>query len=46
MHTHDLHATILKLMGLDPNQLSWRFGGLDQRLIGVEPASDIYDRLT
>ena len=46
VHTHDLHATILKLMGLDPEQLTWRFGGLDQRLIGVEPAHDVYDRLT
>ena len=46
VHTHDLHATILKLMGLDPEQLTWRFGGLDQRLIGVENVHDIYDQLT
>ena len=45
VHTHVMHATILKLMGLDPEQLTWRFGGLDQRLIGVEPAHDLYDRL-
>ena len=46
VHTHDLHATILKLMGLDPEQLTWRFGGLDQRLIGVERPHDIYEQLT
>ena len=32
----NLHATILELMGLDPNSLSFLFGGLDQRLVGVE----------
>ncbi|MBN73364.1 MAG: sulfatase, partial [Gimesia sp.] len=35
---HDLHATILHLLGLDPHQLSFRFQGLDQKLIGVNPA--------
>jgi uncharacterized protein DUF1501 len=34
----DLQATILHLMGLDPFQFSFRYQGLDQRLIG--PAGD------
>ena len=46
VHLHDLHATILKLMGLDPERLTYRVAGLDQRLIGVEPRHDIYDVLT
>ena len=36
--TYDMHATILHLMGLDCNKLSFKFQGLDQKLIGVEPA--------
>jgi hypothetical protein len=39
VHVHDLHATILHLLGLDPERFSFRVQGLDQRLIGVEPAS-------
>jgi len=31
----DLHATILKLMGLDHETLTWRFAGLDRKLVGV-----------
>jgi hypothetical protein len=46
VHLHDLHATILKLMGLDPERLTHRVAGLDQRLIGVEPRQDVYDLLT
>src|SRR5690349_4689323 len=38
VHVHDLHATILHLLGFDPLRLSYKFQGLDQRLIGVEPA--------
>lgn len=32
----DFHATLLALMGLDHERLSYRFQGLDQRLTGVE----------
>lgn len=46
VHLHDLHATILKLMGLDPERLSRRIAGLDQRLIGVETRQGIYDQVT
>ena len=31
---HDLQATILHLLGLDPHTLRYPFQGLDQRLIG------------
>ena len=34
---HDLHATMLHLLGIDPTRLSVKFQGLDARLIGVEP---------
>ena len=36
-----LHATVLQLMGLDPNRLSYFFGGLDQKLVGVEHVDPI-----
>ena len=36
VHVHDLQATILHLLGLDPFTFSYRYQGLDQRLIGVE----------
>ncbi|MFN6148503.1 MAG: DUF1501 domain-containing protein, partial [Planctomyces sp.] len=32
---HDLHATILHLMGLDHEQLTYRYGGRDFRLTDV-----------
>lgn len=37
----NLHATILQQMGLDPNTLSYFYGGLDQKLVGVEGADPI-----
>lgn len=40
-HLRDLHATILNQMGLDPNKLSYFYGGLEQRLVGVEGANVI-----
>jgi Protein of unknown function (DUF1501) len=36
---HDLHATILQLLGMDHQRLTFRSQGLDQKLTGVEPAS-------
>ncbi len=35
MHLHDLHATILHLMGLDHKQLTYRYAGRDFRLTDV-----------
>jgi hypothetical protein len=32
----DLHATMLHLLGLDPERFVYRFQGLDQKLVGVE----------
>ncbi|GIW81085.1 MAG: hypothetical protein KatS3mg105_2892 [Gemmatales bacterium] len=42
-HVKRLHATILHLMGLDPNRLSYFYNGLDQKLVGVEGAEPIRD---
>ena len=38
-----LHATILQQMGLDPNRISYLFGGLNQKLVGVEDVEPIHD---
>jgi hypothetical protein len=35
IHTHDLHATILHLMGLDHTQLTYRYSGRDFRLTDI-----------
>ena len=35
VHVHDLHATILHLMGLDHERLTYRWGGRDYRLTDV-----------
>ena len=34
---HDVHATILHLLGIDHQRFSVKFQGLDSRLTGVEP---------
>ena len=39
VHVHDLHATILHLMGIDHTQLTFRYGGRDFRL------TDVYGRV-
>jgi hypothetical protein len=36
MHIHDLHATLLHLMGVDHEKLTYRFGGRYFRLTDVE----------
>jgi hypothetical protein len=41
MHVKRVHATILQQLGLDPNRLAYFYGGLDQRLVGVEGADPI-----
>jgi uncharacterized protein (DUF1501 family) len=35
VHTHDLHATILHLLGLDHERLTFRYAGRDFRLTDV-----------
>ena len=38
VHVRDFHATLLHLLGIDHQRLSYKFQGLDYRLTGVEPA--------
>ena len=44
MHVHDVHATLLHLMGLDHEQLTYRYSGRDFRLTDVagKVHSDIF----
>ncbi|MEO1618672.1 MAG: DUF1501 domain-containing protein [Planctomycetota bacterium] len=43
MHVKNMHATALHLLGLDPNHLSYFYGGLDQKLVGVEHVDPIHE---
>ena len=45
LHVRRLHATILHLMGMDPNALTYFHAGLDQKLVGVEGAWPIRELL-
>lgn len=45
-HVRHLHATILQLMGFEPDHLTYFYGGLDQRLVGVEGAEPIIELIT
>lgn len=40
-HIRDLHATLLHLMGLDHQKLSYFYGGLNNKLVGVLPTEVI-----
>jgi hypothetical protein len=42
---HDLHATILHLLGIDHQRLVYRSQGLDFRLTGVEPSRVVHEIL-
>jgi hypothetical protein len=42
---HDLHATMLHLLGIDHDRFSVKFQGLDAKLSGVESPSVIQDIL-
>ncbi|MEM6470566.1 MAG: DUF1501 domain-containing protein [Planctomycetota bacterium] len=42
LHVKNMHATTLQLLGLDPNHLSYFYGGLDQKLVGVEHVDPIH----
>ena len=35
VHLHDLHATLLHLLGLDHERLTYRYGGRDFRLTDI-----------
>ena len=39
VHVHDLHATILYLLGIDHEKLTYRYAGRDFRL------TDVYGRV-
>ena len=45
VHVRDFHATMLHLLGIDHNRLSYKFQGLDFRLTGVEEAHVVRDLL-
>jgi hypothetical protein len=40
-HVKHMHSTMLHLLGLDPNLLTYFYSGLDQKLVGVEGAEPI-----
>jgi hypothetical protein len=35
VHVHDLHATLLHLLGIDHERLTYRYGGRDFRLTDI-----------
>ncbi len=41
VHIRDFHATVLHLMGFEGERFTYRYQGLDQRLVGVEPSKVI-----
>ena len=43
---HDFHATLLNVMGIDHEKLTFRYSGLDQRLVGVESVKVVDSILT
>jgi hypothetical protein len=42
-HVRHLHATILSLLGLEPEALTYFYGGLERKLVGVEGAEPIHE---
>jgi uncharacterized protein (DUF1501 family) len=38
VHVRDFHATLLHLLGIDHERLTYKFQGLDAKLTGVEPS--------
>ena len=45
-HVKSLHATVLHQMGIDPNALSYFYGGLDRKLVGVEHVEPIKELIS
>ena len=45
VHVRDLHATLLHLLGLDHQRLTYKFQGLDAKLTGVEQARVVKELL-
>jgi hypothetical protein len=46
VHVHDLHATVMHLLGIDHERFTYRSQGLDFRLTGVEKATVVKNILT
>ena len=46
LHVKHLHATVLNQMGLNPNQLAYFYGGLNQKLVGVEHVDPIHELIS
>jgi uncharacterized protein (DUF1501 family) len=45
VNVHDVHATMLRLLGVDDTRFTFKFQGLDARLTGVEKAKVLTDIL-
>jgi len=45
VHIRDMNATILNQLGIDHNRLTFKYQGLDQKLVGTEPAHVVQDIL-
>ncbi|MEM0897823.1 MAG: DUF1501 domain-containing protein [Verrucomicrobiota bacterium] len=46
VHVRDLHATALRLLGIDHERFTYRFQGLDFKLTGVDTAKVVDDIIT
>ena len=46
VQTRDLQATLLHLLGLDHQKLTYPYQGLNQKLTGVKPAAVVEDILS
>ena len=45
LHMHDIHATMLSLLGLDHRKLTYLFQGREMRLTDVGGDNDLAQRL-
>ena len=43
MHIRDMNTIILNQLGIDHNRLTFRYQGLEQKLVGTEPAYAVRD---
>ena len=45
VHVHDLHATMLRLLGFDHSRFTYRHAGLDFKLTGVGDSTVVKELL-
>jgi len=45
VHVHDLHATMLSLLGLDHKKLTYFYQGRDRRLTDIGGDNNLAERL-